>query len=126
MISNQKKKKAPRPRLINQKEKKKKWRGNVHAQETIKKKAILTLPMCIAHVQFCHFTIKLPPPSFLSILERQILCGLAWKILGPNRKITLPPPYQITLFSIFPHIFSLSLFFFFFSSLLFHFLPNTP
>ena len=58
-----------------------------------KKKANWTLPMCIAHAQFCHFTIKLTSSGFLSILERQILCELAQKISGPTRKITLPLPY---------------------------------
>ena len=52
-----------------------------------KKRANWTLPMCIAHAQFCHFTIKLTSPGFFSILERQILCELAWKIFGPTRKI---------------------------------------
>ena len=42
-----------------------------------KKRAKWTLPMCIAHAQFCHFTIKLTSSGFLSILERQILCELA-------------------------------------------------
>ena len=40
--------------------------------------------------QFCHLAIKLIPHYFLSILERQVLGGPGWKMLGPHQKFSSP------------------------------------
>ena len=74
---------------------------------------------------FHHLFIKLLSPSFLSILERKFFSELREKTLGPYHHFPLSPSQPNTFQKVFsPHSLSLSLSFFFSSSLK-STLPNT-